>query len=550
MTSKNDITTRPVSLAALLEGIAAGEVVLPDFQRDFDWNSSEVVSLLATLLRGWPAGSLLLMRGEPEFFNTREFEFAPHAVPPAEYVVLDGQQRLTACFLALRGHGPRVFALEYGDSMLHEPRPSAEELEERIKVIPRDIWERDWGYLEQARRRVVPLFNLNSAADFFEWRDRVAASVGEGVGDGVATSLSRLYRQLLGTVNHYDFPAVILENDFPSEAVARIFERINRSGRRLNTFDLLVARSYSKDWNLRDKWAEAVRDSAAIEEFQKDDGLPALQLISLHDREDVRQPALLKIPPARVQDGWQDAVDALEAALHQVRELGVVDPEYLPYRAQLLTIGGLKWGAGSSDMRQVIEPWFWRSSFGSTYDVGSSTQVVADLRELRRRRDQDFEGEAIALAEDHLLGATRQRTPALWRAFHALLGRLKACDPVTGMTLDRERADSVVVSVLPRAQGQSFHLRVFGQVRVSRETARKAKSQSVLQQILDGDAASEVLESQLLPSREMLGALVRDPSEFLRWRINATELRLAQLANAPVITVVRDSPEAENPAAD
>lgn len=543
MTSKNDITTRPVSLATLLEGIAAGEVVLPDFQRDFDWNSNEVVSLLATLLRGWPAGSLLLMRGEPEFFNTREFEFAPHAAPPAEYVVLDGQQRLTACFLALRGHGPRVFVLGYDDSMLQQPPPSAEELEERIKVIPRDVWDRDWGYLEQARQQVVPLFNLNSAADFFEWRDRVAASVGESVGEGVATGLSRLYRQLLGTVNHYDFPSVILENDFPSEAVARIFERINRSGRRLNTFDLLVARSYSKNWNLRDKWAEAVRDSAAIEQFQKDDGLPALQLISLHDNEDVRQPALLKIPPARVQDAWQDAVEALEAALQQVREFGVVDPEYLPYRSQLLTIGGLKWGAGGSDLREVIEPWFWQSSFGSTYDVGSSTQVVADLRALRRRRDEGAVGETISLAEDYLLGATRQRTPALWRAFHALLGRLEARDPATGSTLDRGKADSVVVSLLPRALGENYHLRVFGQVRVSRETARKAKSQSVLEQILDGDISPDVLDTQLLPDRETLGALVRDPSELLKWRIHATELRLVELANAPVIAVLRDNQE-------
>jgi len=32
----------------------------PEFQRDYDWEDDRVIALVATMMRGWPAGSLLL----------------------------------------------------------------------------------------------------------------------------------------------------------------------------------------------------------------------------------------------------------------------------------------------------------------------------------------------------------------------------------------------------------------------------------------------------------------------------------------------------------
>src|SRR6267378_2930802 len=90
-----------LEVSMLLGNIAAGQIALPDFQRDFDWSERHIRSLLATVLRGWPAGSLLLVRGGTTFYKIRSFEGAPALNQATKLVVLDGQQRLTALYRAL-----------------------------------------------------------------------------------------------------------------------------------------------------------------------------------------------------------------------------------------------------------------------------------------------------------------------------------------------------------------------------------------------------------------------------------------------------------------
>lgn len=497
MTSRPvDANTRPLPLSKLLDGIAAGLVVLPDFQRDFDWNDAEVISLVATLLKGWPAGSLLLMRGEPEFFRTREFEFAPKRTPrDLDYVVLDGQQRLTALYLALRGAGAEMFALDYTELEV-EPSLGAEEIEDRIKRIDMSEWIREYDVRRQRTEKLVPLTALSSAPDFFEWRDDLVRDLDSSERDKLADRLSQIYRNLLGNLNHYEFPCVILDNDLPSAAVARIFERINRSGRRLNTFDLMVARAYEPKWNLRDQWDAATRDYESLDLFLADDGLPVLQTIALADRQDVRQPAVLDLSPARVHEAWDRAVASMDAAISLVRTFGAVGPEQLPYKAQLLTLAGLAWDRDLNQHAVKLERWFWATSLSGAYDVGSSTRVVSDVRELRRWLDGGDEPERPAVSFDTLVSATRRRFPPLWRTFISLLTRAEAVD-----LLDPTNDDSKVVAVsLFQPEPGGVHLRIFGVVKATRSTARQAKRESILGLLLAEPPTQLALDGQLLPA--------------------------------------------------
>src|SRR5688572_23669947 len=88
--------TRDVTIGELLSGIRGGRIALADFQRDFDWSTRAVRSLLATVLMGWPAGSLLAVSGTHPDLETRPFEGGPALAPELELIILDGQQRLTA----------------------------------------------------------------------------------------------------------------------------------------------------------------------------------------------------------------------------------------------------------------------------------------------------------------------------------------------------------------------------------------------------------------------------------------------------------------------
>lgn len=54
--------TNPRALKELLAEIQSGQMVLPDFQRDFVWEPSATRELIVSIACNYPAGSLLRVR--------------------------------------------------------------------------------------------------------------------------------------------------------------------------------------------------------------------------------------------------------------------------------------------------------------------------------------------------------------------------------------------------------------------------------------------------------------------------------------------------------
>jgi len=48
-----------IKLAAILDQIDSGSVLLPEFQRGYVWNRNQVRGLMRSLYRGYPVGGLL-----------------------------------------------------------------------------------------------------------------------------------------------------------------------------------------------------------------------------------------------------------------------------------------------------------------------------------------------------------------------------------------------------------------------------------------------------------------------------------------------------------
>ena len=95
-------------LRALLDDVAEGSAQLPDFQRGWVWPERNIASLLASISQGYPVGTVMMLRtGGPVRFKQRPVEGAEPApgVQP-ERLILDGQQRLTSLFQALRFNAP------------------------------------------------------------------------------------------------------------------------------------------------------------------------------------------------------------------------------------------------------------------------------------------------------------------------------------------------------------------------------------------------------------------------------------------------------------
>lgn len=100
-----------MSVSTLLDGIERGRIVLPAIQRDFVWKADRIEKLFDSLFRGYPIGVVLLWdTTEAIQYRTFVADYKSGAVAAYEVndgetvqLVLDGQQRLTSLYIALRG---------------------------------------------------------------------------------------------------------------------------------------------------------------------------------------------------------------------------------------------------------------------------------------------------------------------------------------------------------------------------------------------------------------------------------------------------------------
>lgn len=108
----------PLSVADVITKIDYNQYLLPAIQRDFVWNHNQIEMLFDSLMQNYPIGSMLLWRVNNKNSNNQRFygilkkyrerflirseEVSTISIPSFE-VILDGQQRLTALYLGLKG---------------------------------------------------------------------------------------------------------------------------------------------------------------------------------------------------------------------------------------------------------------------------------------------------------------------------------------------------------------------------------------------------------------------------------------------------------------
>ena len=99
-----------LGLNALITRLKDGRFVIPDFQRDFEWRPWDIRELIKSIFLDYYIGSLLLWKGKKENFEALSCEVIygfnnttgekpwNYGSGKPEYIVLDGQQRLTALY--------------------------------------------------------------------------------------------------------------------------------------------------------------------------------------------------------------------------------------------------------------------------------------------------------------------------------------------------------------------------------------------------------------------------------------------------------------------
>lgn len=95
-----------------MRGIHEGRITLPTFRPSSVWDIGKAKSLIESLFRDRPVGTLLLMPTDEERFRSRPIPGAVAATPRTGNgeLILDGQQRLTALWRVFHGEPEPLFA--------------------------------------------------------------------------------------------------------------------------------------------------------------------------------------------------------------------------------------------------------------------------------------------------------------------------------------------------------------------------------------------------------------------------------------------------------
>lgn len=427
----------PQTAEKLLGAVDAGTLGLPEFQRDFIWKPGHVVDLLRTVARDWPCGTFLLQKGDAAM-ACKSLEGAPPLKPKLSLVVLDGQQRITALYQALREKGTEIYFV-----LMRQLEADGEIDDDHIQFLRVDKYRAKYPTLkDEAESGVIRVSTLSSDTEFFEWANFLE-------GDAKAAMIRLREKQLPG-FKHYSIPSVVLSEDLPLAAVAKIFETINRTGVRLDIFDLMVAKLYPHEFKLRDAWADAVAEHDDTFGRYEIPGTEVLKLIALSEHmrqrstgakitiKGVRESDVLDLSPETVRGAWDWATGAYHMSLRFAqRRLGAVSKALLPSRAMLLPLAANLGEPGIDE--KSIERWYWSACFRQDYAQGANTQVVADaiaMLEWRNgsRRSLDSRLKArLPEAED--LRESRRRNEILLRAMCCALVREGALDWIAGEAL-------------------------------------------------------------------------------------------------------------------
>ena len=251
----------PLSLSELLDDIHVGKIQLPDFQRPWKWDDERIISLLATVTLGYPLGVVMTLAHRRTWnrFKPRPLSgsHVPPGTEPAE-LLMDGQQRMTSLYQALRSGGPVETTDSRGRPITRwyylDIESALNDLASREDVILSVPADRKFP-VPGDRKQILDLTTQAAECEAGMFPLRIAFDQ-EALTSGSATmSTSNPSRwgiwgpfqsQVLKNISDYRLPVIRLAHETPKEAVCTVFEKVNTGGVPLNVFELLTA-TYAGD---------------------------------------------------------------------------------------------------------------------------------------------------------------------------------------------------------------------------------------------------------------------------------------------------------------
>lgn len=355
------------NLKDIFNELEKGNIKIPRFQRGYVWERSKIVKLLNSVYAQFPIGSFFIWIASLDYkdFCREITELGLPEIPESNKYsfILDGQQRITSLYVALKGK--KLDGIDFSTICFN--------LEKREFQIPR----------LKTEKHNIPAWKL---FDTTAYGDVFAEYM------GVDREKADTWR---GCQEIFDkYPVSIIKTlDMDLEQVVTIFERINQGGKRLSLFDLVHASAWSPQFDLREK-INSFNNETNVKYFGGLENEVFIQSLALNIFDDCRNYNQLHITADLASNHWHKTIECLKLSIDFVKTLGVKFIDFIPYSSFLPVIQYYFYKSGFKSIKgehiSYIEDWFWTATFTQRYSSSSLSLMKEDAQWILRLSQGNF----------------------------------------------------------------------------------------------------------------------------------------------------------------
>lgn len=332
------------SIAKLAEEAKQGRLRVPEFQRSFRWEGSDVLALFDSILKGYPVGSVLLWK-QPAPAARVTLGAMVVETPEKEDAlwVVDGQQRIT--------------------SLVNAVSPESFSQDDRFRLFYAVDTKRFVRQSSTEAGFAIPLPDLFDVARLLAWFTK----------NPDAQKHAFEVQEVTANLREFQLPGSVIEQ--AQESVLRdIFDRMNTAGKRLRSAEIFDAIHRARgDESGDDLSIAAIGDRlAATTTFGRMADAVVYQAILVRRHPDITRDPHSEFDTERRQashfpgedrsGGYKGGEEALRRAIHFLaEECGVPHVTFLPYRFLVLVLTRFFafFPEPESRNRELLSRWFW-----------------------------------------------------------------------------------------------------------------------------------------------------------------------------------------------
>ncbi len=460
-------------LSELMRDVKTGRAQLPEFQRSWTWDDTRIRGILASLSQGYPMGAIMRLEcGNTEVrFKCRPIEGVKNVIEEPDYLILDGQQRLTSLYRTACSKDPVETTTEKGKAIKRfyylDIKKCLDDNEDRydaIVAVPQDkriktdfdrkvlldLSTRELEY-EQEMFPVNIIFDSSAREDWSEGYKEY-----HGYGTEYKDRYKAFRLSVLEVIAGYKLPVITLGKETPREAVCKVFENVNTGGVALTVFELVTATFASYSFNLREDWEKCrqliwgVGEPLNTDVMEGVDETAFLTTITLYTSyyadtmTTCKKKDVLALKYESYIENKQAVLDGFSMARKFLFSQYVFRKRDLPYSTQLIPLAAICAVIGKNVFNQprtqkILARWFWCGIMGEMYGGASETRfsndiedVVADIQE-KESLNRTVNGAFFSATR---LLSLQSRNSAAYKGIMALVYRESCRDFMRGTTMD------------------------------------------------------------------------------------------------------------------